>query len=150
MGGSRFGLKGSRFDQEIRTQVRKVRGSIMLRFGRFEVQKFPVCSKSNCLILLCFSSFAQLRNLAILDSSFRKEQRGKNLLDFTCSALLNQRFSSPFMLFSQSIYNKFNHQLIGISWSSGLRHQNSNKVILQVCVLILSLAQYFFIKINFS
>ena len=39
-----------------------------------------------CLILLWISCFAQLLNLAILDSSFRKEQQRKNLLDYTCSA----------------------------------------------------------------
>ena len=39
--------------------------------------------------------------------------------------------------------------MIGISWSSGLRHQDSNEAILQVCGSIPSLAQYFFIKLIF-
>ena len=39
--------------------------------------------------------------------------------------------------------------MLGISWSSGLRHQDSNEVILQVCGSIPSPAQYFFIKLIF-
>ena len=39
--------------------------------------------------------------------------------------------------------------MIGISWSSGLRHQDLSKVILQVCGSIPSPAQYFFIKLIF-
>ena len=71
--------------------------------------------------------------------STRQEQRVGHFRDFL----------AHLCFFLQFIYNKFNLQLIGISWSSGLRHQDSNKVILQVCGSIPSPAQYFFIKLIF-
>ena len=55
-GGSKFGSLG-------RTSVRKVRGSVFLRFGKFEVQYFQVRSKSTRGVAGVAAATPKLENL---------------------------------------------------------------------------------------
>ena len=102
--------------------------TLMLKFGSFQFWRKE-----------CNQLHSRGFNKIFYPSNIRQEQKVGHFRDFLVH----------FCFFLQFMYDKFNHQLIGILWSSGLRHQDSNEVILQVCGSIPSPVQYFFIKLFF-